>query len=168
MQTPTDGNTLYGIAGIAVCRAISMFALLLRLRRNPSAGTQEREGCVHMVSVSLPLSWHNCSLLCKRALSRALLHSTVNKAMQSGNNHTKMTTICLFVSACRSQWASLATDHTTLRKHNNIQHHGFKKNKENVKGCSRFVISLPLITFFFPLSALCPSLSYCKWVIYQP
>lgn len=145
-------------------------ALLLRLRRNPSAGTQERENVVFI--------WSLYPLRCPDtiAVSCASVHWTershshsVNKAMQSGNNHTQTTTICLFVSACRSQWASLATDHTTLRKHNNIQHHGFKnKNLTKCDGVQPFVISLPLITFFFPLSTFCPSLSSCKWVIYQP
>lgn len=141
---------VYGIAGIAACRAISVLALLLRLRRNPSAGTQERERGLCTYGLCIPSSvmtqLHLLVQACTQQHTWTLTHSTVNKAMQSGNNHKQTTTICLFVSACRSQWASLATDHTTLPKHNNVQHHGFKKSKNKiyVKGVQPFVISLPL------------------------
>ncbi len=85
---------------------------------------------------------------------------TVNKTVQSGYNHSKphkrLPSVSLSL-ACRSQWASLATVHTTLPKHNNIQHHGLKN--ERIKylwrrtGHSLF-LSPSLITLSFPL---CPT-----------
>ena len=84
------------VCGIAACRAMSVFALLFRLRGNPSAGAQEREvTVVYVWSLHLFLCHDTNAFACAgvHTLTHTHTHShtppTVNKAVQSGHNHSK-------------------------------------------------------------------------------
>lgn len=116
-------------------------------QQEPKRERKWSEGCVRMVSASLSLSWHKCICLCSRALSYTHEHAppTVNKAVQSGHNHSKphkrqpSVSLSLPVGVNEPHWQQFI-----LHCPNTITCSKIWKNKISLKWYKLFIIPLRL------------------------